>query len=180
MAGVKCANMLRDNALMWFEECHVDGLRWDSIPYIRNIEGRNEDAPDDLPEGWSLMQWINEEIQKRFPGKISIAEGMQNNAWVTKDVGAGGAGFNAQWDSEFVNPVRRAVIALDDASRDLGEVSKAIQYRYDLDAFRRIIFTESHDEVANGRTRVPEEIWPGNCGQLVLQGNGRRWQEPLF
>jgi 1,4-alpha-glucan branching enzyme len=41
-------------------------------------------------------------------------------------------------------------------------VCKAIESRYDLDAFQRIIFTESHDEVANGRARVPEEIWPGN------------------
>jgi 1,4-alpha-glucan branching enzyme len=130
------------------------------------------------------MQWINEEIQQRFPGKISIAEGMQNNAWVTKDVGAGGAGFNAQWDSEFVGPVRQAVITRDDASRDLGAVCKAIGYRYDLDAFRRVIFTESHDEVANGKTRVPEEIWPGKvdswfskkrstlAGALVLTSPG--------
>ncbi len=26
---------LRDNALMWLEEYHADGLRWDMIPYIR-------------------------------------------------------------------------------------------------------------------------------------------------
>jgi 1,4-alpha-glucan branching enzyme len=152
---------LSDNALMWFEEYHADGLRWDAIPYIQNIEGRDTDLSDSIPEGWSLMQWINEEIQQRFPGKISIAESMHNNAWVTKDVGTGGAGFNAQWDSEFVNPVRQAVIIQDDSSRDLGAVCKAIEYRYDQDAFRRIIFTESHDEVANGRARVPEEIWPG-------------------
>ena len=152
---------LRDNALMWFEEYHADGLRWDAIPYIRNIDGREADPPNDIPEGWSLMQWINEEIQKHFPGKISIAEGMHNNAWLIKGVGAGGAGFNAQWDSEFVNPIRKAVIAREDTSRDLGAVSKAIEYRYDLDVFRRVIFTESHDEVANGRARVPEEIWPG-------------------
>jgi 1,4-alpha-glucan branching enzyme len=152
---------LRDNALMWIEEYHADGLRWDSIPYIRNIDGRDGDPDDDIAEGWSLMQWVNEEIQRRFPGKITIAEGMHNNASVTKEVGAGGAGFNAQWDSEFVNPVRQAVIARDDESRDLGAVSKAIEYRYDLDVFRRVIFTESHDEVANGRARVPEEIWPG-------------------
>ena len=155
---------LRDNALMWFEEYHADGLRWDAIPYIRNIDGREADPLNDIPEGWSLMQWINEEIQKYFPGKISIAEGMHNNAWLIKDVGAGGAGFNAQWDSEFVNPIRKAVIAREDASRDLGAVSKAIEYRYDLDVFRRVIFTESHDEVANGRARVPEEIWPGKVG----------------
>lgn len=152
---------LCDNALMWFEEYHADGLRWDAVSYIRNIEGRDSGPPDDISEGWTLMQWINEEIQQRFPGKLNIAEDMQHNAWVTKDVGAGGAGFNAQWDGEFVNPVRRAVIARDDTSRDLGAVSKAVEYRYDLDVFRRVIFTESHDEVANGRARVPEEIWPG-------------------
>jgi 1,4-alpha-glucan branching enzyme len=30
-----------------------------------------------------------------------------------------------------------------------------------LDVFRRVIYTESHDEVANGRSLVPEDIWPG-------------------
>lgn len=152
---------LRDNALMWFEECRVDGLRWDMILYIKSIDGSEDDPAKEIPEGWSLMQWINVEIQRRFPGKISIGESMRNNPWVTKDVGAGGAGFNAQWDAAFVHPVREAVIARDDASRDAGAVARAIEHRYDEDAFRRIIFTESHDEIANGRARVPEEIWPG-------------------
>jgi 1,4-alpha-glucan branching enzyme len=152
---------LRDNALMWFGEYHADGLRWDMIAYIKSIDGNDDNPANDLPEGWSLMQWINVEIAQRFPGKISIGESMKNNPWVIKDVGAGGAGFNAQWDAAFVHPVREAVITRDDTSRDLGAVSGAIEHRYDLDVFRRIIYTESHDEVANGRSRVPEEIWPG-------------------
>jgi 1,4-alpha-glucan branching enzyme len=146
---------------MWFEEYHVDGLRWDMIIYIKSIDGNEGNPANDLPDGWSLMQWINVEIKQLFPGKISIGESMRDNPWIIKDVGAGGAGFNAQWDAEFVHPVRQAVIVQDDASRDLGAVSSAIEHRYDEDAFRRIIFTESHDEVANGRARVPEEIWPG-------------------
>lgn len=152
---------LRDNALMWLEEYHADGLRWDMIIYIKNIEGNADDPAADIPEGWSLMQWINVEIQQRFPGKISIGESMRNTPWVTKDVGAGGAGFNAQWDAEFVHPIRRAVIGRDDGSRDLSAVCRAIEHRDDMDAFRRVIFTESHDEIANGKARVPEEIWPG-------------------
>jgi 1,4-alpha-glucan branching enzyme len=152
---------LRDNALMWFEEYHVDGLRWDATAYIKNIEGNEANPVNDIPEGWSLMQWINEEIQQRYPGKLCIAEDLRNNAWVTKDVGAGGAGFGAQWDSEFVHPIRQAIISPDDQFRDLGAVASAIEHRYDLDAFCRVIYTESHDEVANGRARVPEEIWPG-------------------
>ena len=152
---------LRNNALMWFEEYHVDGLRWDMIAYIKSIDGNEENPANDIPEGWNLMQWINVEIQQLFPGKISIGESMKNNPWVTKDVGAGGAGFNAQWDAEFVHPVRQAVISRDDKLRDAVEVSKAIEHRYDEDAFKRVIYTESHDEIANGRARVPEEIWPG-------------------
>jgi 1,4-alpha-glucan branching enzyme len=152
---------LRNNALMWFEEYHVDGLRWDMIIYIKSIDGNEGNPANDLPDGLSLMQWINVEIKQLFPGKISIGESMRDNPWIIKDVGAGGAGFNAQWDAEFVHSVRQAVIVRDDASRDLGAVSRAIEHRYDEDAFRRIIFTESHDEVANGRARVPEEIWPG-------------------
>jgi len=42
-------------------------------------------------------------------------------------------------------------------------VRDALAYRYNNDAFERVIYTESHDEVANGRTRVPEAIWPGNA-----------------
>ena len=152
---------LRDNALMWFEEYHIDGLRWDMIIYIASIDGNQENQANAIPEGWSLMQWINVEIQQLFPGKISIGESMRNNSWVTKDVGAGGAGFNTQWDAEFVHPIRQAVILLDDKLRDAGEVGKAIEHRYDEDAFKRVIYTESHDEIANGRARVPEEIWPG-------------------
>jgi 1,4-alpha-glucan branching enzyme len=175
---------LRDNVLMWVEEYHADGLRWDMIAYIKSIDGSDDNPASAIPEGWSLMQWINNEIRQLFPGKISIGESMKNNPWVIKDVGAGGAGFNAQWDAEFVHPVRQAVILRDDKLRDLGSVSKAIEHRYDLDVFRRIIYTESHDEVANGRARVPEEIWPGKvdswfskkrstlAGALVLTSPG--------
>ncbi|HUV99335.1 MAG TPA: alpha-amylase family glycosyl hydrolase [Gallionella sp.] len=154
---------LRDNALMWFDECHVDGLRWDMIVYINSIDGNGNNPADDIPDGWSLMQQINVEIQQRFPGKISIAEGMHKNNWVTEDVGAGGGGFNAQWDADFVHHVRQAVIVGDDRSRDLGAVSKAIEHRYNQDAFKRIIYTESHDAVSNGRARLPEDIWPGKA-----------------
>jgi len=62
---------LCDNALMWFDEFHADGLRWDMIIYIKSIDGN---PANDIPEGWSLMQWINVEISRRFPGKIASAK----------------------------------------------------------------------------------------------------------
>jgi 1,4-alpha-glucan branching enzyme len=156
-------NYIRDNALMWIEEYHCDGHRWDGTAYMRNVHGHDGDPGSDLPDGWSLIQEINREIHERHPGKITIAEDLRNNAAITQETAEGGAGFGAQWAARFVHPVRAALIAPDDAARDLNAVRDAILHRYATDAFERVIYTESHDEIANGRARVPEEIWPGHA-----------------
>jgi len=154
--------MLRDNALMWLHEYKVDGLRWDATAYIRNIFGNDNEPANDLPDGWSLMQWINEEVHEQEPNNLTIAEDLRNNEWLVKDTGAGGAGFGSQWDANFVHPVRTAIISSDDAFRDMKAVKKALTFKYAGDVFKRVVYTESHDEVANGKARVPEAIWPGN------------------
>ncbi|HBF22791.1 MAG TPA: 1,4-alpha-glucan branching protein [Planctomycetes bacterium] len=151
---------IRDNAMMWLEENWIDGLRWDSTVNIRSLDNG---FGAELPEGWSLMQWINDEIDASQGWKISIAEDMWVNDWITKPTGAGGAGFDSQWDSVFVHPVRGNLIAAADASRDMWAIKQSIEKRYNSQAMQRVIFTESHDEVANGSMRLPEEIWPGNA-----------------
>ena len=148
-----------DNVLMWLEEYHVDGLRFDCTQFIRTVDGS---AQKEIPEGWTLLQWINSEVARRFPGRITIAEDLQNNRWLTKDVGAGGAGFGSQWDGMFVHPIRQAVITPQDTQRSLSAIRDAICYRYNDDAFDRVIYSESHDEVANGSARVPQEISPND------------------
>ncbi|HVW64616.1 MAG TPA: alpha-amylase family glycosyl hydrolase [Nitrosospira sp.] len=154
---------LRDNALRWTEQRFVDGIRWDGTGWIRNIFGSNDYPPNDIPDGWSLMQHINNEIRARQPWKFSIAEDMQQNEWLTRDTDAGGAGFTSQWDAGFVHPIRGAIVPGYDGGRDMGAVQRALELRYNGDVFRRVIYTESHDEDANGSARVPEEIWPGNA-----------------
>jgi len=155
---------LRDNALFWLDKYRIDGLRFDAVSYIRNVDGNNNDPAADLPAGWQLLQRINGEIRALQPWKITIAEDLKNNEWLTRETSQGGAGFGSQWDAGFVHPVRQAVIAPNDAARDLSAVRQALEQRYNNDAFQRVIYTESHDEVANGHARVPEEIWPGNAG----------------
>jgi 1,4-alpha-glucan branching enzyme len=154
---------LRDNALFWLNKYRLDGLRFDSVVNIRNRNGNNNDPAGDLPDGWSLLQWINDEIRRSQPWKITIAEDLQNNEWITRDTGAGGLGFSSQWDAGFVHPVRNAIIAANDAGRDMFAVRDALCHVYNGDSVQRVIYTESHDEVANLQSRVPEEIWPGNA-----------------
>jgi 1,4-alpha-glucan branching enzyme len=155
---------IRDNALMWLRDFGVDGLRWDMSVYIRTVNGNHQDPTDEIKEGWTLMQWIHDDIQKEFPGAFTIAEDLSNSEWLVRGTDGGGAGFNAQWDAAFVHPVRGILIAVDDAQRDLNAVVGALKCCYDGDAFKRVIYSESHDEVANGKARLPSEIDPAGPG----------------
>ena len=153
---------IRDNALMWLNEYRCDGLRADAIAYVRNVKGE-EDPEYDLPDGWSLMRWINEEIDKTMPWKITIAEDLRGNPAITEATAEGGQGFDSQWDGLFVYSIREALTIQEDSGRDMHAVAQALTQLYNDNAFRRVIYTESHDEVANGKSRVPEEIMPGGA-----------------
>ena len=148
---------LRDAVFSWFDEYHVDGLRVDGCHWIEWTDvGVN-------PDGWSWMQWINDELDAAYPGRFISAEDMSDNHWITKSTSENGAGFDSQWDPHFVHPIREAVEGGSDDWRNMWAVHDAITFAYNGDPMQRIIFTESHDEVANGRQRVPEAIWPGNA-----------------
>ncbi|MBB3839921.1 1,4-alpha-glucan branching enzyme [Runella defluvii] len=148
---------IRDNALMWLEEYRLDGLRMDMIPYMRNVNA--DGNPDnDLAEGYSLIQWINSEIREKFPHKFTVAEDLHTLSSITDSVSNGGLGYSSQWDAQFVHPVREAIIAMHDADRNMDAIAHAITHKYNNDAFQRVIYTESHDEVANGKARVVQEI----------------------
>ena len=160
---------IRDNALFWLEEYGLDGLRFDMTLFIRTVRGNEEDRGDAIAEGWSLMQWVNSEIATHFPGCITIAEDLRNKAALTAPVQTGGAGFGAQWDSQFVHPIRDVLIAPDDAQRHMGTVAHALTHHHNSDPFQRVIYTESHDEGANGKARIPHEIAPGDPAHLAAQ-----------
>lgn len=156
---------IRDNALMWLEEYRLDGLRFDSTVNIRNIFGNNNDPANDIPEGWSLMQWLNNEIDGQMPWKISIAEDLQSNDYITRSTGAGGAGFDSQWGSLFYSALFDTVVALNDSTRNMDRLRNAILQRFEADALKRVIYSENHDEVAeiNNKVRLPDAIWRGNA-----------------
>jgi 1,4-alpha-glucan branching enzyme len=148
---------IRDNALMWLEQYRVDGLRMDMVPYIRNVKADGNEG-NDIPEGKTLIQWINGEIREKYPHKITIAEDLHTLESITGPLEHDGWAYGSQWDAQFVHPVREAIITQHDDDRDMEQVAHAITHKYNNDVFERIIYTESHDEVANGQARVAEEI----------------------
>lgn len=151
-------NYIHDNALMWLREYHVDGLRVDMTPYMRSVDATSTNIPD----GWSLQAWINRDIRAEFADSLIIAEDMHSNPDVT-GTDHDDANYHAQWDPNFVHPVRQVIQAIRDEDRDLTKIAGALTYNYQADGYRRVIYTESHDEVANGKARVVEEIDPNDA-----------------
>lgn len=157
---------IRDNAMMWLEDFRVDGLRYDMTLYIRSIDAS---GTQEIPEGWGLTQWINREIHSYKPSAITIAEDLQDNPYLTKSDIEGGAGFATQWDASFVHPIRDVITQVDDAGRDMNKVRDALNHCYNCDPFQRVVYTESHDEVANGKSRVPSEVDAADPGNWYAQ-----------
>lgn len=151
---------LRDNALMWLEEFRMDGLRLDGTMFMRNANGMDGDPGSDIAEVWGFFQELNREINERYPRKLIIAEDLMDNAAVTQPTEEGGAGFGSQWWGGFVHPVRAMVIESEDRQRNMEKLAQIVTFPAEK-AFERVIYTESHDEVANGKARVNEEIRPG-------------------
>ncbi|MFQ3588524.1 MAG: alpha-amylase family glycosyl hydrolase, partial [Fimbriimonadaceae bacterium] len=146
---------IRDNQAEWLHEYRLSGIRWDSTINIRNTDwGHN-------PDGWRLLQILNNDLDSSQPWKLNIAEDLQGDPWVTRPTSLGGLGFDAQW-STFVHPLRRALITPDDNQRNMDEVRAAILERFNGNALQRVIYTENHDENANGNMRVTSSIDPAN------------------
>lgn len=108
----------QQSALLWLDEYRMDGFRMDATDYM-NI------FPQEAC-GWSLMQWYNDTIDNRWANKISIAEQLPNDDWVTRPTSLGGAGFDAQWHDAFTDNLRQAVLDAAFGDPSMGAIAFAI------------------------------------------------------
>jgi 1,4-alpha-glucan branching enzyme len=158
------AQFLSDNAALWLEEYQADGIRFDSTICIRKRQGScttsccGSDVGWQQNLGWELMQNINNRIDSDQPWKITIAEDLQGNAAITSPTSAGGAGFDAQWDTSLQGALMGALTQASDTNVDVGAIAGAMQ---NGNPFSRIIYLESHDQA--DYQRVPERIDPGDA-----------------
>ncbi|MGL4831643.1 MAG: alpha-amylase family glycosyl hydrolase, partial [Propionibacteriaceae bacterium] len=153
---------LHDNVYHWLENFHVDGLRYDMTPFIRSTDGWTTN----IPEGYSLLRWLNTDVRRDFPGKLLIAEDLHGDDSITS---TDGAAFHAQWDADFVHPIRTAIEQIWDNDRSMSSVANALTHEVSGNAFARVIYTESHDEDANGQQRMNSEVDPHSPGSWLAQ-----------
>lgn len=139
---------VRDNAMMWLGEYHVDGFRWDSTINIRSYN----DGADSLPAGEQMLDEINAAIRGNFPGRLSIAED-------SLEIG----NFDGSWDYDFHHAVMAVLRARDDADRRIGALEEALSRKMYMP---RIIYVDNHDEAGkiNGQTRIANDVAPAEPG----------------
>ena len=148
------AAMLQATVPWWLEENRGDGFRWDSVSNIRALDGQGE-----TPGGKELLVAVND--LTHAAGALSIAEDLKGYDGITKAAGAGGLGFDAQWDG-FGYDVPSVLVPFSDDGRSLDPIQGALKGGYAGDAFARLLFTENHDTVGNGGARLPSKIDPQN------------------
>lgn len=147
------------STLKWLEEYRLDGFRMDATDFMN--------LPPQEAEGWSLMQWHNNLIDNRWVDKISIAEQLPDDEFITRPTSQGGAGFDSQWHDAYKYAIRNAVLAAGLGDPDMSALAAAINGGGpNLRGTKVVNYLELHDEctTANGGriVRAIDPSWPHN------------------
>lgn len=149
-------SFLISNALYFFEEFHIDGLRVDAVAFILH-DARSDRAGEAYPPGKAFIQALNTAVFKYYPDVLMIAE--ESSAWpmVTGPVHEGGLGFNYKWNMGWMNDMLK-YMSMDTIYRKHHQnlITFSLMYAFS----EQFILPISHDEVVHGKKSLLDKM-PG-------------------
>lgn len=139
------------SAAYWHEEFKIDGWRMDATDFM-NI------PPQDA-SGWSLMQDFNNLIDTRWAGKVTIAEQLPDDSWVTRPTTLSGAGFDSQYYDLFTDDLRQEIFDAGGGNPEMWKIRDIINGGGSyLSGSSATTYLELHDEA-----------WPSSGGQRMVK-----------
>ena len=155
---------LISNALYWFREFHIDGLRVDavsSILYLDYSRSHGEWVPNKYGgngnlEAIDFLKELNKAVFIEYPTALMIAE--ESTAWpnITKPTNHDGLGFNLKWNMGWMNDTLEYV-QIDPLYRSNNHrnITFAMMYNY----AENYLLPLSHDEVVHGKKSLINKMW---------------------
>jgi 1,4-alpha-glucan branching enzyme len=140
-----------ESAHMWLGEYHMDGFRMDATDFM-NIYPQEG-------SGWSLMQWLNDEMDRRWIDKINIAEQLPDDSWITRPTALGGAGFDAQYYDHFTDRLREEILDAASGNPQMSVIADILDGSGSYLSGRYVLnYFELHDEA-----------WPSSGGRRMVR-----------
>lgn len=162
-------SFLISNALFWFDQYHIDGLRVDGVSSMlyldygqegysrkRNIHGGRENL-----DVVRFLQRLNEVVFHYYPEALMIAEEATDWPLVSWPTELQGLGFNYKWNMGWMNDTLRYLeLDFNERPHHHGKLTFSLMYAFS----ENFILPLSHDEVVHGKKSLLNKM-PGDYRQ---------------